>query len=116
MTHRSGSSIGEHLAQSGNRKLNRALSLSAALHDSASRSYYDCKRAECKKHAALICLARRRCDVLNVMLKSDVLNVMLKNKTLYLPNTLRCSSLTETIGTPRSCGAIDGRQPRVGRR
>ncbi|MBH5146839.1 IS110 family transposase [Rhodococcus erythropolis] len=78
VTHRSGSSIrGEHPARSGNRKLKRALFLSAfaALHDSTSRSYYDRKRAEGKKHnAALICLARRRCDVLFAMLK---------NKTLY---------------------------------
>ena len=78
VTQRSGSSIrGEHPARSGNRKLKRALFLSAfaALHDSTSRSYYDRKRAEGKKHnAALICLARRRCDVLFAMLK---------NKTLY---------------------------------
>ncbi len=78
VTHRSGSSIrGEHPARSGNRKLKRALFLSAfaALHDPTSRAYYDRKRAEGKKHnAALICLARRRCDVLYAMLK---------NKTLY---------------------------------
>ena len=78
MTHRSGSSIrGEHTARSGNRKLKRALFLSAlaALHDPASRAYYDRKRAEGKKHnAALICRARRRCDVIYAMLK---------NKTYY---------------------------------
>jgi len=74
VTHRSGSSIrGEHPARSGNHKLKRALFLSAfaALHDPASRAYYDRKRAEGKKHnAALICLARRRCDVLYAMLKT----------------------------------------------
>lgn len=74
MTHRSGTSIrGEHPARSGNRKLKRALFLSAfaTLHDPASRTYYDRKRAEGKKHnAALICLARRRCDVLFAMLKT----------------------------------------------
>lgn len=74
VTHRSGTSIrGEHPARSGNRKLKRALFLSAfaALHDPASRTYYDRKRAEGKKHnAALICLARRRCDVLFAMLKT----------------------------------------------
>jgi transposase len=82
VTHRSGTSIrGEHPARSGNRKLKRALFLSAfaALHDPTSRSYYDRKRAEGKKHnAALICLARRRCDVLFAMLKT---------KTLYQPPT-----------------------------
>lgn len=77
VTHRSGSSIhGEHPARSGNRKLKRALFLSAfaALHDPTSRAYYDRKRAEGKKHnAALICLARRRCDVLFAMLKTKTL-------------------------------------------
>ncbi|WP_063050839.1 IS110 family transposase [Nocardia arthritidis] len=74
VTHRSGSSIrGESPARSGNHKLKRALFLSAfaALHDPASRTYYDRKRGEGKKHnAALICLARRRCDVLYAMLKT----------------------------------------------
>ena len=74
ITHRSGSSIrGEFPARSGNHKLKRALFLSAfaALHDPASRTYYDRKRAEGKKHnAALICLARRRCDVLFAMLRN----------------------------------------------
>ncbi len=54
-------------------KLKRALFLSAfaALHDTASRTYYERKRAEGKKHnAALICLARLRCDVLYAMLKT----------------------------------------------
>ncbi|MEU1956061.1 IS110 family transposase [Nocardia rhamnosiphila] len=74
ITHRSGSSIrGEHPARSGNHKLKRAVFLSAfaALHDPASRAYYDRKRAEGKRHnAALICLARRRCDVLYAMLRN----------------------------------------------
>ncbi len=78
VTHRSGPSIhGEHPARSGNRKLERALFLSAfaALHDPTSRAYYDRKRAEGKKHnAALTFLARRRCDVLHAMLE---------NKTFY---------------------------------
>jgi transposase len=78
VTHRSGSSIkGEHPARAGNRKLKRAFFLTAfaALSDPTSRAYYDRKRAEGKKHnAALICLARRRCDVLFAMLR---------NKTLY---------------------------------
>lgn len=73
VTRTSGTSIkGEHPARSGNRKLERALFLAAfaALHDPISRTYYDRKRAEGKKHnAALICLARRRCDVLHAMLK-----------------------------------------------
>ncbi|MDF3313020.1 IS110 family transposase [Rhodococcus sp. T2V] len=77
VTRKSGSSIrGEHPARSGNKKLKRALFLSAfsALHDPTSRAYYDKKRAEKKKHnAALICLARRRCDVLYAMLKNKEL-------------------------------------------
>jgi transposase len=78
VTRRSGSSIrGEHPARTGNRKLKRAFFLAAfaSLADPTSRTYYDRKRAEGKKHnAALICLARRRCDVLYAMLR---------NKTLY---------------------------------
>jgi transposase len=77
VTHRSGTSIkGEHPARSGNRKLKRAFFLAAfaALRDPVSRAYYDRKRAEGKKHnAALICLARRRCDVLFAMLRSKTL-------------------------------------------
>ena len=46
------------------------LSAFAALHDPTSRAYYDRKRAEGKKHnAALICLARRRVDVIYAMLR-----------------------------------------------
>jgi transposase len=76
VTHRSGISIrGEHPARSGNKQLKRAFFLSAfaALRaDPISRAYYDRKRAEGKKHnAALICLARRRCDVLHAMLKTQ---------------------------------------------
>jgi transposase len=74
VTRSSGSSIkGEHPARTGNRKLKRAFFLAAfaALHDPTSRTYYDRKRAEGKKHnAALICLARRRCDVLFAMLRT----------------------------------------------
>jgi len=74
LTHKSGSSIkGEHPTRAGNRKLKRAFFLAAfaALSDPVSRAYYDKKRAEGKKHnAALICLARRRCDVLFAMLRN----------------------------------------------
>lgn len=74
VTRTSGSSIkGEHPARTGNRKLKRAFFLAAfaALSDPTSRAYYDRKRAEGKKHnAALICLARRRCDVLFAMLRN----------------------------------------------
>jgi len=75
VTRRSGTSIkGEFPARSGNKHLKRAFFLSAfaALRaDPISRAYYDKKRAEGKKHnAALICLARRRCDVLHAMLRN----------------------------------------------
>ena len=74
VTRRSGISIrGEFPARAGNKRLKRALFLSsfAALKDPTSRAYYDRKRAQGKKHnAALICLSRRRCDVLFAMLKN----------------------------------------------
>ncbi|MGW4065902.1 IS110 family transposase [Amycolatopsis sp. NPDC004747] len=74
VTRSSGTSIkGEHPARTGNRQLKRAFFLAAfaALSDPTSRAYYDRKRTEGKKHnAALICLARRRCDVLYSMLRN----------------------------------------------
>ncbi len=75
VTRSSGTSIkNEHPARTGNRKLKRAFFLTAfaALHDPTSRAYYDRKRAEGKKHnAALICQARRPCDVLYAMLRNS---------------------------------------------
>ena len=74
VTRRSGSSIrGEHPPRGGNKHLKRAFFLAAfaALSDPTSRAYYDRKRAQGKRHnAALICLARRRVDVLHAMLRT----------------------------------------------
>lgn len=73
VTRRSGSSIkGETRSQRGNHALKSALFLSAfaSLGNPTSRAYYDRKRAQGKRHnAALICLARRRVDVLFAMLR-----------------------------------------------
>jgi transposase len=75
VTRRSGTSIrGEHPPRGGNKQLKRALFLSAfaALADPNSRAYYDRERAAGKRHnAALICLARRRVDVLFAMLRDN---------------------------------------------
>lgn len=77
VTRRSGSSIrGEHPARGGNKQLKRAFFLAAfaSLADPVSRAYYDRKRAQGKRHnAALICLARRRIDVLFAMLRDNAL-------------------------------------------
>jgi len=77
VTRRSGTSIrGEHTSRRGNKKLKRALFLSAfaALHHPPSRAYYDRKRAEGKRHnQAIIALARRRSDVLFAMLRDSTL-------------------------------------------
>lgn len=60
--------------RSGNHRLKNALFIAAfvaAQHDPISRAYYQRKRAEGKDHnAAVICLARRRCDVILAMLKT----------------------------------------------
>jgi transposase len=73
VTRRSGTSIrGEHPAKGGNKQLKRAFFLAAfaSLSHPPSRAYYDRKRAQGKRHnAALICLARRRVDVLFAMLR-----------------------------------------------
>lgn len=81
VTRRSGTSIrGEHPARGGNKRLKNALwqtSFIAAFHDPESHAYYQRKRNEGKRHnAAIICLARRRCNVIYSMLK---------NATLYQP-------------------------------
>ena len=73
-TWQSGKSIkGEHPSRAGNKQLKNALFRSAwvaTLHDPASRAYYQRKRSEGKRHnAAVICLARRRCDVIWAMLR-----------------------------------------------
>ncbi|MFD4344552.1 IS110 family transposase [Streptomyces coelicoflavus] len=72
-TRQSGTSIhGEHAPRGGNRQLKRAMFLSAfaALHDHASRSYYDRCRARGKTHTqALLRLARHRISVLFAMLR-----------------------------------------------
>ena len=73
MTRRSGTSIrGEHPPKGGNKRFKRAFFLAAfaSLTHPPSRAYYDRKRAQRKRHnAALICLARRRVDVLFAMLR-----------------------------------------------
>ncbi|MBP2215788.1 IS110 family transposase [Arthrobacter sp. CAN_C5] len=77
VTWRSGTSIrGDHPSRKGNKILKRALFLSAfaALKDPVSRTYYDRKRAEGKRHnQALIALARRRTDTLFAMLRDMTL-------------------------------------------
>ncbi len=74
VTKRSGTSIrGEHVNRGGNKRLKNALFMAAFTSlraDPASRTYYDRKRAQGKKHnAALICLARRKTDVLYAMIR-----------------------------------------------
>ena len=68
-----GSSIrGEHPSRRGNKQLKRAFYLAAfaSLSQPESRAYYDKKRRQGKHHvAALVCLARRRIDVLFAMLR-----------------------------------------------
>lgn len=74
VTRQSGTSIRSVTrSRRGNHRLKNALFLAAfcALRDPASRRFYDRKRAEGQKHnAAVICLARRRCDVILAMLKT----------------------------------------------
>ncbi|MBK3573462.1 IS110 family transposase [Streptomyces sp. MBT65] len=73
VTRRSGSSIrGGSPSRRGNKHLKRAFFLAAfaSLSDPASRAYYERKKAEGKRHKqALMCLARRRVDVLFAMLR-----------------------------------------------
>ncbi len=78
VTRRSGTSIrGESPSHSGNKQLKSALFRSAWVAsncDAESKAYYQRKRAEGKKHtAAVMCLARRRCDVIYAMLRDGTI-------------------------------------------
>jgi transposase len=72
VTRQSGTTLaGESRSRRGNHRLKNAMFLAAfaALRDPASKACYDRKRADGKRdNAALICLARRRCDVILAML------------------------------------------------
>jgi transposase len=74
VTRQSGKTLnGEAQSRRGNHRLKNAMFLAAfaSLRDPASKTFYDRKRAEGKRHnAALICLARRRCDVILAMLRT----------------------------------------------
>lgn len=74
VTRQSGTSIrGESQSRRGNHRLKNAMFLAAfaSLRSPDSKAFYDRKRAEGKKHnAAVICLARRRCDVILAMLNN----------------------------------------------
>ncbi len=75
VTRQSGTSIrGEAKSRRGNHRLKNAMFLAAfaSLPSPESRTFYDRKRADGKKHnAAIICLARRRCDVILAMLRDQ---------------------------------------------
>ena len=74
VTRQSGTSLNaETRSRRGNHRLKNAMFLAAfaSLRDPASKTSCDRKRAEGKRHnAALICLARRRCDVILAMLRT----------------------------------------------
>ncbi len=73
VTRQSGKSInGETKSRRGNHRLKNAMFLAAfaSLRSPESKAFYDRKRAEGKRHnAAVICLARRRCNVILAMLR-----------------------------------------------
>jgi transposase len=75
VTRQSGKSInGESKSRRGNHRLKNAMFLAAfaSLRSPESKAFYDRKRAEGKRHnAALICLARRRCNVILAMLRTQ---------------------------------------------
>ena len=82
VNHRSGKSINrtsQH--RGGNHRLKNAMFIAAFVasqHDPTAKAYYQRKRTEGKHHnAAVICVARRRCDLILAMLK---------NQTPYNPN------------------------------
>jgi transposase len=79
VTRQSGKSVnGGSQSRRGNHRLKNAMFLAAfaSLRAPESKAFYDRKRAEGKKHnAAVICLARRRCNVILAMLRDRQLYV-----------------------------------------
>ena len=75
VTRQSGTSIrGEAMSRRGNHRLKNAMFLAAfaSLRSPDSKTFYEGKRAEGKKHnAALICLSRRRCAVILAILRDQ---------------------------------------------
>lgn len=73
VTRQSGTSLkSETKSRRGNHRLKNAMFLAAfaSLREPESKAFYDRKRSEGKKHnAAIICLARRRCNVSLAMLR-----------------------------------------------
>ena len=73
MTRQSAKSVnGEPNSRRGNHRLKDAMFLAAfaSLRSSQSKASHDHKRAEGKRHnTAVICLARRRCNVVLAMLR-----------------------------------------------
>ena len=74
VTRQSGKCLnGETKSRRGNHRLKNAMFLAAfaSLRSPDSKAFYDRKRAEGKRHnAAVICLARRRCNVILAMLRT----------------------------------------------
>ena len=71
----SGRSATARKPRGGNHRLKNAMftaAFVAAQHDPAARAYYQRKRAEGKRHnAAVVCVARRRCNIILAMLKTQ---------------------------------------------
>ncbi len=80
--HQSGRSHTTRRSRGGNHRLKNAMFIAAFVatrHDPDARAYYQRKRAQGKKHnAAVICVARRRCNIILAMLKT---------RTPYQPRT-----------------------------
>ena len=71
----------------------------ASTHDSASKASYQRKRPEGKRHnAAVICLARRRCNVIFAMLRDGI--YYQPPTPVPAPRPSRPRGLTRNIGTP----------------
>lgn len=71
----SGRSATARKPRGGNHRLKNAMftaAFVAAQHDPDARAYYQRKRAEGKRHnAAVVCVARRRCNIILAMLKTQ---------------------------------------------
>src|SRR5690625_3301787 len=113
VTRRSGTSIkGEFPARSGNKRLKNAMFRSAWIASNChgpSQAYYQRKRAEGKKHnAAVMCLARRR---------SNVIYAMLTNREFYreppAPNDVAAAACSDHQSSAKRLTILIGTPPRA---
>ena len=110
VTRRSGSSIrGEHVSHGGNKRLKRAMFLSAFASlrsDPVSQAYYQRKRDQGKRHnQAVLALAHRRILTLHAMIRNGTLGLLGVSRTA-LKAVFQAACLVARCSSSTSLGVL----------